>query len=201
VAAFAANASGTNSFAVFGTASNNDSYCIGRTGVASGARSFVVGYGSSAGAADSYAFGLNGSMDRANALAFGSGRFAANGDSQSVLAHRRIVTTSTTVGSMTFSVPSGKVISFFANIIAVKSDGSAVSQYVRKFCIKNVAGTTSMVGTVETIGTDYENNPATDVAITADDTTDSLKIDVTGVISETWRWLVALDGAEIAYGT
>jgi hypothetical protein len=100
-----------------------------------------------------------------------------------------------------FTIPSGKIM--FADILisGIKSDGSAAACYKRKVAIKNVGGTTSLVGTVETIGTDIEDNASTDVAITADNTNDALQINVTGIAAETWRWVAVVEGLEIAYGT
>jgi hypothetical protein len=100
-----------------------------------------------------------------------------------------------------FTIPSGKIM--FADILisGIKSDGSAAACYKRKVAIKNVGGTTSLVGTVETIGTDIEDNASTDVAITADNTNDALDISVTGIAAETWRWVCVVEGLEIAYGT
>jgi hypothetical protein len=76
-----------------------------------------------------------------------------------------------------------------------------VANYVRRVVIKNVGGTTALVGTVETVGTDIEDNASTDVAITADNTNDALQINVTGIAAETWRWVAVVEGLEIAYGT
>ena len=86
-------------------------------------------------------------------------------------------------------------------ISGIKSDGSASACYKRKVAIKNVAGTTALVGTVEAIGTDIEDNVLTDVAITADNTNDALDISVTGIAAETWRWVCTVEGLEIAYGS
>jgi hypothetical protein len=86
-------------------------------------------------------------------------------------------------------------------ISGIKSDGSAAACFKRKVAIKNVGGTTSLVGAVETIGTDIEDNALTDVTITADNTNDALQIDVTGIAAETWRWVAVVEGLEIAYGT
>jgi hypothetical protein len=99
-----------------------------------------------------------------------------------------------------FTIPSGKIM--FADILisGIKSDGSAAACYKRKVAIKNVAGTTALVGTVEAIGTDIEDNVLTDVAITADNTNDALDISVTGISGETWRWVAVVEGLEIAYG-
>jgi hypothetical protein len=105
-------------------------------------------------------------------------------------------------GSTTrLTITSGKVMSAICRICGIKSDGSAVANYVRRVVIKNVGGTTALVGTVETVGTDIEDNASTDVAITADNTNDALQINVTGIAAETWRWVAVVEGLEIAYGT
>jgi hypothetical protein len=103
--------------------------------------------------------------------------------------------------STRLTIPSGKILFADLLISGVKSDGSAAACYKRKVAIKNVGGTTTLVGSVETIGTDIEDNASTDVAITADDTNDALQINVTGITSETWRWVAVVEGLEIAYGT
>jgi hypothetical protein len=58
-----------------------------------------------------------------------------------------------------------------------------------------------MVGTVDTLGTDYEDNASTDIAITADNTNKALQINVTGITGETWRWSAVVEGTEIGFGT
>jgi hypothetical protein len=98
-------------------------------------------------------------------------------------------------------IPSGRVLLALIKISGVKSDGSACAEYLRKVAIKNVSGTTSLVGSVETIGTDIEDNASTDVSITADNTNDAVNITVTGIAAETWRWVAVVEGLEIAYGT
>jgi hypothetical protein len=103
-------------------------------------------------------------------------------------------------GSTTYlGIPSGKVISMTINISGVKSDGTAVAHYVRQYAVKNVAGTSSQVYAPVTIGTD--NAAGTVIALSANDTDDTLRIAVTGVLSETWRWVASVDAVEIAYGT
>jgi hypothetical protein len=70
-----------------------------------------------------------------------------------------------------------------------------------KSCIKNVGGTTTLVGTVETIGTDIEDNAACDVAITADDTNDALQISHRHRGRNMALGTAVVEGLEIAYGT
>jgi hypothetical protein len=105
-------------------------------------------------------------------------------------------------GSSTrLTIPSGKILFCDLSISGVKSDGSAAACYRRKAAIKNVGGTTSLIGAVEIIGTDIEDSAACDVTITADNTNDALDISVTGITAETWRWVAVIEGVEVAYGT
>ena len=87
------------------------------------------------------------------------------------------------------------------NIAGIKSDGSAGAHYIRKVAIKNVGGTTSLIGTVSIIGTDVEDNASYDVLIQADNTNDALQVQVTGAVGDTMRWTIHIEGVEIAYGT
>jgi hypothetical protein len=100
--------------------------------------------------------------------------------------------------SARLTIPSGKYLTGTINIAGIKSDGTAAASYIRQFSIKNVAGTTSLVGTVNTVGTDEA--ASTSISITANDTNDALKVEVTGITSETWRWVAAVDVVEVAYG-
>jgi hypothetical protein len=137
-----------------------------------------------------------------------SGMFAAAGDAQTVRLRARIKTTDATPSTLMldgsakrFTIPSGKIMFCDILVSGIKSDGSAAACYKRKVAIKNVGGTTSLVGTVEAIGTDIEDDVLTDVVITADNTNDALDISVTGIAGETWRWVAVVEGLEIAYGT
>jgi len=136
---------------------------------------------------------------------FAAGQFAAKGDAQRVsFVARNKTTTDSSVtlflnGSSTrLTIPSGKVFASTINVSGVKSDGGAVAHYMRKVSIKNVGGATEIVAQ-STIGTD--DAAGTSIVITADDTNDALQIEVTGIASETWRWVAHVEGVEIAYGT
>ena len=138
--------------------------------------------------------------------AHAAGQFAAQGDAQRArFVMRNKTTTNAAVelfldGSATrLTIPSGKYLTGTINIAGIKSDGTAAASYIRQFSIKNVAGTTSLVGTVNTIGTDEASS--TSISITANDTNDALKVEVTGITSETWRWVAAVDVVEVAYGS
>lgn len=179
--------------------------------IATNETAFIAGYLGSATKNQAFVHGVYGTAVRLNQYTHG-GDFsflAAGGGAQFVRLLAGIKTTNATATTLTLDIgaslypiiTSGKVMFLTVRVTGVKSDGSAACCYLRKVAIKNVAGTTSLVGTVETLGTDIEDNAATDVAITADDTNDFLKINVTGIAAETWRWMAVIDGLEIAYGT
>lgn len=203
---------GTNyaavAFGINGLASGNQSLSLsmGNGGTASALKAFICGEGVSS-ATNSWATGFGVLADRQGMAAYSQGSFAANGDAQKVWwVLRRKTTDATPItlmvdGSSTrLTIPSGKKLTAFIIVSGVKSDGSACAEYMRKVSIKNVGGTTSLIGSVEAIGTDIEDNVLTDVAITADNTNDALDISVTGISGETWRWVAVIEGLEIAYG-
>jgi hypothetical protein len=150
--------------------------------------------------------GFYGLANRYGMQAHAAGQFAAQGDAQRARFVLRNKTTNATAtelfldGSSTrLTIPSGKIFAFTINISGVKSDGTAVAHYLRQYCLKNVAGTTSQVYAPVTIGTD--NAAGTTIALSANDTNDALKVEVTGIAAETWRWVASVDAVEIAYGT
>ena len=144
--------------------------------------------------------------DRYAMQAHSAGRFAANGDAQRARFVMRCKTTTNTAvemaldGAATYlGIPSGKVIACTINISGVSSTGGAVAHYVRQYAVKNVGGTSSEVYAPVTIGTD--NAAGTTIALSANNTDDTLRIAVTGIAAETWRWVASVDAVEIAYGT
>jgi hypothetical protein len=195
----------------------------GRGNSARGIRSFVgTGFFCGAFAQDSAVLGGNGNTangissscvggERANASRFSqlvhaSGRFAATGDAQWFLHELRNKTTNATEtelfldgASIRLVLAANFVIHANVMIVGSKSDGSAVARYDRQVTIKRVSNDTSLVGSVIAIGTDEA--AGTSIAITADNTNESLKIAVTGIASETWRWVAAVHGIEMGIGT
>ena len=144
--------------------------------------------------------------DRWGMRAYSAGQFAAQGDAQHGIFVLRCITTTNTAVEMALdgvttylTIPSGKVMAMNINISGVSSDGSAVAHYLRQYAVKNVAGTSSQVYAPVTIGTD--NAAGTSIALSVNDTDDSVRIAVTGVVSQTWRWVATVDAVEIGYGT
>jgi hypothetical protein len=203
------SAAGLSGVAIgWGNTASFQSVAIGYNNGASAEGSTAIGQQCSATAKYGIATGGLSLADRWGQASYAAGRFAATGDAQAVLFVLRNKTTNATPttlmldGSSTrLTITAGKVLAFTARITGIKSDGTAVAHYVRKGTVKRISNTTSLVGSVETIGTDIEDNASTDVAITADDTNEALQINVTGIASETWRWVAVVEGIEIAYGT
>ena len=166
----------------------------------------ICGGGTTANGEAALSHGYLAIADRYSMRAHAAGRFSAAGDCQLVeFVLRNKTTTNSAVtlfldgSSARLTIPSGKILHATVHIVGSKSDGTAVASYMRQVTIKNVGGTTSLVGTVNTIGTDEA--ASTSIAITANDTNDALDIAVTGITSETWRWAATVYGIEIAYGS
>ena len=207
-------------------ATGQESYALCNEGTASALRAAVFG-GSSNKATGTNSLVMGGQLSTANATyssvigsanalanrvgmqAHASGDFTATDSSGQAQRARFVMRNKTTTnsavelfldGSSTrLTIPSGKIFAFTINITGTKSDGSAVAHYLRQYCLKNVAGTTSEVYAPVTIGVD--NAAGTSISLSANDTNDALNVSVTGIAAETWRWVAAVDAVEVAYGT
>jgi hypothetical protein len=203
------SATATSSIAIgnsVGTASGSGSTILGgNSNAASGTGSGIFsGYICNASAESGIASGRQAVADRYNIQSHGTDGFG-QGSAQAIRAVMSVKTTNDTEtelwlngSSIRLTIPSGKILSAIVNVVGSKSDGAAVARYTRQVTIKNVSGTTALVGSVETIGVDVE--AATALAITANDTNDAIKIAVTGIASETWRWVAVVNGVELIYG-
>jgi hypothetical protein len=152
--------------------------------------------------------GLSAVASRTGELAHAAGPFSESGDAQHSIFVLRGKTTSgsqtTTLGldgttTSRLTVASGFILSGTINIVGSISTGASVARYVRQFTIKNVGGTTSLVGSIITLGTDEA--AGTTISITADNTNDALQISVTRAASETWRWVAVVDAVQMKYGS
>jgi len=195
------------------TASGGRSTAGGFTAVASGIYSgFAIGWNVTAsGSYGASAIGAASVADRQGMLAFASGRpWSSNAGVAQNLTHVLWGKTTTNAavellagdwneGTVRLTVPSGRVMTGLLTIVGTRSDGSTVASYMRQVTIKNVGGTTSLVGTVNTVGTDEAGG--TVISITANDTNDALKVEATGVASQIFRWVCTANMTEMTYGT
>jgi hypothetical protein len=194
----------------YNTASGNtDSVvCGGGANLASGPGSTIAGglNNTASGYGSVVIGGINALASSRGEVSHATGKFAADGDAQHSIFILRTKTTNNTAtemgldgASVRLTIDSGQILSGTINIIGSRSDGSAVARYLRQFTIKNVGGTTSLVGSIITLGTDEA--AGTSISITANNTNDFLSIQVTGIISQTWRWLAVVDCIKTKYGT
>jgi hypothetical protein len=153
-----------------------------------------------------FASGYRAVANRYGMSARAAGAFSSDGDNQFIFIALRNKTTDATPvelkldgSSERFTIATGFGFSGMVEVFGFKSDGTAAARYTRRVGIKNTGGTTALVGSVETIGTDHED-AATDISITADDANDALAITVTGIAAETWRWTAVAHGLELKYG-
>lgn len=148
--------------------------------------------------------GFFGLADRLGQQSHANGRFAATGDAQRARFVLRCKTTTNTGvemaldGATTYlGIPSGKVIAMTINIAGISAFG-AVAHYVRQYAVRNILGFSTQVYAPVTIGSD--NPSGTSIALSANDSDDTMRILVTGTSGVTWRWVATVDAVEIGYG-
>jgi hypothetical protein len=196
------------------TAAGSTAHAEGGQTAASAQYAHAEGYYTSASATAAHASGYYSTANKQYQRALASGRFAANGDSQYTELVLRRATTNATPLELTidgaaptgttentsnrFICATGKTYACLAMIAARKSDGTSAF-FIRQVLIKNVSGTVSLEGSVQTVGVDI--NPAgwTVPAITADNTNKGLVITVTGVAATNIRWSATIQAQEILY--
>lgn len=102
-------------------------------------------------------------------------------------------------------IPDDTTWAFDALIVARLGTQQASAAYNVFGCIDNESGTVAMVGSVQ-YGTAIEDNPLTndwDVQFTADDTNDSLKLEVKGGTGhlDTVRWVANIRVSQVTHAT
>jgi hypothetical protein len=189
---------------LYSTASGQASLVSGSSSSSSGDSSVAMGRQANASSASSVALGAYSKASRHGILAHSSQGFSVQGSGQTILGTLTKATTDATPtelfldnSSARLTIGASTAIHGIVKIVAAKSDGSAVARFARQFTIKNVAGTTSLVGSVVSIGTDED--AGTSIAITANDTNDALKIEVTGIAAENWKWVASIHAVELIY--
>ena len=206
-----AHAEGSNNSVA---ASSTSAHVEGDHNTASANYTHAEGYYTTASAQGAHASGYYSAANKQYQRALASGRFAAAGDSQYTEIVLRRATANETPAELTidgaapsgttentsnrFICATGKTYACLIMLAARKSDGTSAF-FLRQVVVKNVSGTVSLEGSVQTVGVDI--NPAgwTVPAITADDTNKSLMVTVTGVAATNIRWSATIQAQEIIY--
>jgi len=209
-------------------ATNSFSFAVGHSCIASGSIGFALGYGATASGAVATAFGLQCTAAGQEAVAMGSyasaplrgqRAFASNCfDTQGAGQESRFeLSNSTTNATPTelflgapgstarATVTANKTYEFLVRLTARRSGGSEQASWWRRGMItRDGANNTALVGSVQTIGTDIGSNAGAPpagwaLAITADDTNESLKVEVTGAAATNIRWVAHVYMTEVLY--
>lgn len=93
---------------------------------------------------------------------------------------------------------SARYCRLYATAIETTSTTGATKQFLGDGLIKNITGTTVMVGTL-TMASTYGDPAlaAATITVTADNTNDSLKIEVTGIAATNINWFIRLDYEQV----
>lgn len=204
-------ASGTGSFQAGEncTASGVNSTASGRSSTASGNYSTASGNGSTASGQFSTASGFGSTAYLDGQFSQSSQRITSSGDSQySFFVVRERTTNATPIvmtlgadGSSTVRavLPSGNSWRFVIELVAKDTSKGDTFAATYVGAIKRVGSTTSLIGTVTERDKVNDAGASTwSVAVTADDTYESLKIEVTGEASKTIHWCAVVHLTEVA---
>ena len=214
---------------VWNTASGSSSVAIGQSNVSSGALSMsfgqsltsrgsvsvALGYGGDAAAAYSTVIGKNGYTDKRFQVAFGfdSRNGQPLGESQaSILGFVGITTDATltqlflgAVANERATIPNSTTWAVDIDIIARSTSGTENAYFKRRLVIQKgtTAASTSLIGTVQTVGTDIGSANmlliATPITLTADTTNGALKLEVIGIVATNIRWVAKVSLVEVGY--
>tara|TARA_R110001592_G_scaffold159901_2_gene391801 strand:+ start:274 stop:1608 length:1335 start_codon:yes stop_codon:yes gene_type:complete len=180
--------------------------------VASGANSIVLGDGSAASQISSVAIGYGANSNIIGKFAYATRSFAdgnAEGSSQGGMFILVSDTTDATAEAMTTNkstaaannqivAASDTCITFSGTIVAMQNGAQAYAGWEIKGMLVNDGGTTSLaLGNVSDMAATNASSWA--VALSADNTNNALKIQVTGEASHNIRWVANVKTAEVTY--
>jgi hypothetical protein len=98
------------------------------------------------------------------------------------------------VNSERLTINAGETIRYSLTIIAKNTSTGAAKEWKADGLIKNVGGTTSMVGSQTNVSTWADASMASaSLGVSADNTNDSLLVEVTGIAATTINWYGRLD--------
>ena len=190
-------ASGSNSFAAGGEFQT-----------ASGAYSVSLGGSvNTASGEASYAFGKRALADKVGKYAYGAQLTGTSGATQAGMMVLIADTTDATAEALRSNtnaagttnqvvVPSNAAFAFHGTIVAKQSGSANAAAWKVEGLIVNNGGTTTLTNSATTV---ISNTPSWGMALSADDTNDALKIQVTGAAATNIRWVATIHTSEVTY--
>jgi hypothetical protein len=186
-----ANASGASSIAINrdSAASGEDSVALSRNAIASSGQAVAIGRGARAQAINTVAIGRDAitslrsefSTRPFNAIYWGG---TTTNDSATILNLDETATNR-------FTIAANTALAVDILLVARRSDTADKWLVARRFLgiRRDGSNNTSLIGSVQTLGTDQsDGSPTWSFALTADDTNEALQLEVTGAASETVQW-------------
>jgi hypothetical protein len=191
------------------TASSNYSTASGKYSIASAVWSTASGYCSIASQDFTLAQGLFACASQYGQRSWANASFSNIAtDQQQVQYNLSNITTSavpsflwltgSSLGGGEISIKLNSVMMVNINTIGIETDGAPVGSSQIYAIIKNVAGTTSIIH--QNVIADHYGVGGLAITISANDTNDTLRIQVTGT-ANTMRWVSYVNGVEILYAT
>jgi hypothetical protein len=194
----AAHAEGSNTLAA-----GYNAHAEGSLTQATAPQAHAEGEGSEATSNNSHAGGRYSKTRYASQVARALGKQSASGDQQYSQFYSAIVTANATPTYLIDLPPLevGRAMSVVVNIVAKKQNAAAAASFLRRLLISRVSNTTAIIGAVQTIGTDIIDAALAGLAvnIVANDTTDAIQINVTGLDATNILWHAVLDASEVIY--
>jgi hypothetical protein len=148
--------------------------------------------------------GRNASASHYGEMAYASGYFSATGDAQTSTYVVRNTTSNNTPTELfldgstaRITIATNRVLTFDILVVGVNTTNGNSGGYRLAGVIKNIAGTTSFVGTPNQtiLG---EDTASWDATVVADNTNDALVIQVTGAAGATIRWVATVRTVEVS---
>lgn len=191
----------TANSAIVGGVTNTNSVA---NSVTLGGDSNTVSLGSGAGSV--VAFGRYVNATFTGSLNYSSGSnngspAAGAGDAQAISVVLRAVTTNASATEMFVNtserlvVPADGAWCFTAHVIGKNISTNETSGYIRAGVIERNGSTTAIVGSITSIHSAADGSTA--ISVTADDTNESLLIQVTGVLYNTYWWVARVDLVQV----
>ena len=185
----------------------NYAYSIGFGSIASGNYSFSAGRDTTASARATVALGEASLANIQGKMSFASSKFAANGDAQGGQFILRSDTTNATAEAMTTSnstasatnqivAASDTCITFSGTIVAMQNGAQAYGGWKVEGILVNDGGTTTLPASTVTA---MDNDSSWGLALSADNTNNALKVQVTGEASHNIRWVANIQTSEVTY--
>lgn len=186
-------------------ASGHYSHAEGVSTTAEGMGAHAEGYKTKASGNYSHAEGRYSETRLLNQYAHSSSELGNVGDAQYT---RNILMKQTTDATPTacakgltekYFIKTNGIFACTITVNGTNSDGTVAGFYKRQAYIKNIGGTTALIGAIQTIGTDIETGSIGGIAITADNANDCLDITVTGKAATTIKWVAIVQAAEVGF--